>query len=136
MTTTHDLPSVTGWWQGADIAWREKLDMGGDSLETREADRAELWSAFQQSGATDAPMPGPMEAATVADAACAHLSRAASTLALLPVEDLLGTPEQPNLPGTLDEHPNWCRRLPADSQTLFARPEVIARLNSLNGRRS
>ena len=31
---------------------------------------------------------------------------------LAPVEDLLGLSEQPNLPGTIEEHPNWCRRLP------------------------
>jgi 4-alpha-glucanotransferase len=32
---------------------------------------------------------------------------------ILPVEDLLGLEEQPNLPNTVDEHPNWRRRLPA-----------------------
>jgi len=30
---------------------------------------------------------------------------------LLPLEDVLGTTEQPNLPGTTDQHPNWRRRL-------------------------
>jgi 4-alpha-glucanotransferase len=32
---------------------------------------------------------------------------------ILPVEDLLGVEEQPNLPNTVEEHPNWRRRLPA-----------------------
>ena len=35
-----------------------------------------------------------------------------ATLVLLPIEDALGQAEQPNLPGTCDEHPNWRRRLP------------------------
>jgi 4-alpha-glucanotransferase len=34
-------------------------------------------------------------------------------LALLPAEDALGLDQQPNLPGTVDGHPNWRRRLPA-----------------------
>ncbi|WP_176715865.1 4-alpha-glucanotransferase, partial [Xanthomonas graminis] len=36
-----------------------------------------------------------------------------SPLALLPAEDALGLEQQPNLPGTVDGHPNWRRRLPA-----------------------
>lgn len=36
-----------------------------------------------------------------------------SPLALLPAEDALALVEQPNLPGTVDQHPNWRRRLPA-----------------------
>ena len=35
-----------------------------------------------------------------------------SPLALLPAEDALALVEQPNLPGTVDQHPNWRRRLP------------------------
>jgi 4-alpha-glucanotransferase len=66
------------------------------------------------------------------DAACAHLGRAACTLALLPIEDALGLTEQPNLPGTIDEHPNWRRRLPDNSDTLFTRQDVVSRLNAIN----
>jgi 4-alpha-glucanotransferase len=135
MTTTHDLPTVAGWWEGTDITWRERLGMAGDTEENREADRAELWSAFRASGATKAPIPAPAEGAAAADAACVHLGLAASTLALLPIEDALANAEQPNLPGTTDEHPNWRRRLPADAAALFARPDVAARLAALNAAR-
>jgi 4-alpha-glucanotransferase len=44
------------------------------------------------------------------------------------VEDLLGLEEAPNLPGTIAEHPNWRRRLPAPAERLFARPDVRRRL--------
>jgi 4-alpha-glucanotransferase len=135
MTTTHDLPSVAGWWQGTDIAWRNKLGIAGDSAETREADRTALWSAFRRSGASTGPAPAVEDGAAAADAACRHLGRAACKLVLLPIEDALALPEQPNLPGTIDEHPNWRRRLPADSQTLFARADVTARLAALNDAR-
>jgi 4-alpha-glucanotransferase len=135
MTTTHDLPTVTGWWQGHDITWREKLNMAGDDSATRMADRAELWNAFRNSGATQAPIPPEHDGEAVSYAAIAHLGRAASTLALLPIEDAISTPEQPNLPGTQDEHPNWRRRLPADAETLFSRIDVAARLAVLNATR-
>jgi 4-alpha-glucanotransferase len=136
MTTTHDLPTVAGWWEGNDIAWRNRLGMAGDGQEKRDADRAELWMAFRNSGATHAPIPSPEQSGAAADAACAHIGLAASTLALLPIEDALALPEQPNLPGTQDEHPNWRRRLPAPVDELINQPEVAARLAALTKARA
>lgn len=132
MSTTHDLPTAAGWWQGADIGWREKLGMAGENRQTRAADRDKLWAAFRHSGAAASHSPAPENGAAAADAACAHLGRAACTLALLPVEDALALTEQPNLPGTIHEHPNWRRRLPDDSQTIFAKPDVTSRLAALD----
>ena len=31
---------------------------------------------------------------------------------VISLEDLLGVVDQPNIPGTVDEHPNWRQRLP------------------------
>jgi 4-alpha-glucanotransferase len=131
MTTTHDLPTVTGWWEGNDIAWRDRLNMAGDDAVARAADRAALWEAFTQSGATAAPMPAAEDGQAVSYPACAHLGMAACTLALLPIEDALSLAEQPNLPGTTTEHPNWRRRLPGDAAAIFGREDVVARLKVL-----
>jgi 4-alpha-glucanotransferase len=128
MTTTHDLPTVTGWWEGRDIAWRERLHFQGESPAERQENREALWTAFQESGATAAPLPRAEDGAAASYVAAAHLGRAACTLALLPVEDALSLPEQPNLPGTVDEHPNWRRRLPGDAETLFGREDFAARM--------
>ena len=59
-TTTHDLPTVAGWWRGSDITWRNRIGQtmaradGRDAEEVaqeeRAADRALLWRAFQQAG--------------------------------------------------------------------------------------
>ena len=76
-------------------------------------------------------MPAPENGAAAADAAAAHIGLAACTLALLPIEDALALPEQPNLPGTTDEHPNWRRRLPGAADALIDRPDVAARLAAL-----
>ena len=128
MTTTHDLPTVAGWWQGTDIDWREKLHMGHDTRAQRDADRRGLWDAFVDSGTATPPPPPPQDAATATYAAAGHLGRAGCTLALLPVEDALSASEQPNLPGTVDTHPNWRRRLPGDAETLFAQADFCQRL--------
>ena len=98
-------------------------------------DRDTLWAAFRHSGAADSPPP-PLDAgAAVANAAIRHLATAACDLVIIPIEDALALPEQPNFPGTLDEHPNWQRRMPAPAVTLLDTPAVAARLQSLDAAR-
>lgn len=142
MTTTHDLPTMAGWWSGADIAL--KASIGGqqfgetseNDLATRETERAELWRAFEEAGAAAGGRPPPGDPAPAVDAAIRFLGETPSKLVLLPLEDALGAVEQPNLPGTLDEHPNWRRRLQAPAPELIAEPAAAARLRSLNRRQS
>jgi 4-alpha-glucanotransferase len=135
MTSTHDLPTVAGWWRGQDIAWRTKLGMAGDDMAVREQERTALWHAFHDAGVTDQDIPAPEDGAAAADAACAFLGATASMLALLPIEDALASPEQPNFPGTIDEHPNWRRRLPLNVDQVLDRPDVAARLAALKNAR-
>jgi 4-alpha-glucanotransferase len=109
MTTTHDLPTVAGWWRGADLELRRSLGgLGEDEASQRDADRTTLWRAFEGAGVAASPLP--LDAEPVVDAAVGFVAEAADALALLPLEDLLGLADQPNLPGTIDEHPNWRRR--------------------------
>ena len=117
MTSTHDLPTVVGWWAGRDIDWHEHLGRASDiktERDERARDRAALWQAMQVSGAADGNLPEPNSGDKVADAACVYVGSSACELVMIPIEDVLGLLEQPNLPGTLDEHPNWRRRLPAE----------------------
>ena len=53
-------------------------------------------------------------------------------LVLIPVEDLLGLEEAPNLPGTTDQHPNWRRRLPGVVDSLLDTPATKTRIDILN----
>ncbi len=138
MTSTHDLPTLAGWWSGNDIAWNEKLGQLADPAEARNqraADRALVWQAFRDSGATAAECPAEDGTAAFADAACVHVGKSACELVMLPVEDALGLREQPNLPGTLDEHPNWRRRLPADASVLLEQDATVRRLKNLDAAR-
>ncbi|WP_431267260.1 4-alpha-glucanotransferase [Dankookia sp. P2] len=125
---------MVGWWQGRDIIWRAELDRFPDADTAkredtkREQDRAGLWTAFLESGAATGDRPGPEEAEAVVDAALAHIGMANCALAVLPLEDALALPEQPNLPGTIDEHPNWRRRPAGDAATILDEPAVSRRL--------
>jgi len=40
--------------------------------------------------------------------------------------------EQPNLPGTLDEHPNWRRRMAQPVDRILEEPGVAERLQGLS----
>ena len=137
MTSTHDLPTVAGWWAGRDLEWRGRLDLLGDQANQqheqhlRARDRTALWDTMLDSGAAEADMPGPDASDRIADAAARHVGGAACDLVVLPLEDALALPEQPNLPNTLDEHPNWRRRLPDPAGALLDTPAVTARLAGL-----
>ncbi|AZG16504.1 4-alpha-glucanotransferase [Cupriavidus pauculus] len=131
-TTTHDLPTIAGWWAGNDIAWRARLhQLGADETEAglldgRAAERAALWQAMVDAGAAQGEVP-PADRPPV-DVLLAWLHRAPTPLRLVPVEDLLALAEQPNLPGTVAGHPNWQRRLDADVRHLFTRADVARRV--------
>jgi 4-alpha-glucanotransferase len=138
MTTTHDLPTVTGWWQGRDIAWRAQLEPGLERASAdaeRARERGLLWDAMQHSGAARGDAPEADAPARAVDAAIAHVAASNCDLLILPIEDILGLPEQPNLPNTIDEHPNWRRRLPGNAAELFDTENAATRLRvALNGR--
>jgi len=142
MTSTHDIPTVAGWWRGADLTLRDALDQFGPGQtlagenDARGRDRTRMWRAFDEAGCgAGASEPGPDACASAADAAARFLALSASQLALAPVEDLLGLKEQPNLPGTTTQHPNWRRRYAADARRMLDAPQVAARLASLSGAR-
>ena len=142
MTSTHDLATVAGWWTGRDLEWRSRLDLMGDEANVRREhdertrDRGLLWAAFRESGAAQEEPPAPEHPMPAVDAAVRHMGTAACDLVMLPVEDALGSVEQPNLPGTLDQHPNWRRRLPGFADDLLDRPDVIGRLDALDRART
>lgn len=114
LATTHDLPTLAGWWLGRDIDWLERLGRSAEYSDiaaerrARDQDRAHLWSVIGSG-----PMPPPDDPLPVVEAAFAFIGRTPCPLAMVSAEDVLGLVEQPNMPGTVHEHPNWRQRLPA-----------------------
>lgn len=118
LTTTHDLPTLTGWWRATDIDQQEAAGRLSDSepadrlRQARDADKLSLWR--RMGGQTPLPAEAPLPAMLtfVASAPCA--------LMLTALEDLAGIGEAPNVPGTTTEFPNWRRRLPGDTIAALA----------------
>jgi 4-alpha-glucanotransferase len=138
MTSTHDLPTVVGWWRGKDIEVRAECGFVKDLAAERTArnrDRHALWKAFRAAKAGVGGKPALDRGAVVADAAVKFIARTSSRLALLPLEDALALEDQPNLPGTINEHPNWRRRYSGEAGNLLDQPAVRKRLQPLGGRK-
>jgi 4-alpha-glucanotransferase len=137
MTSTHDLPTVAGWWKGADIDTREALGLVPDAAgerQQRDGERSVLWRSFKRAAVAKGNPPAPDEPDAAVDAAVRFVAKSASRLALVPIEDVLGLTEQPNLPGTIHEHPNWRRRLDAPASTILDAPAARPRLEALRER--
>jgi 4-alpha-glucanotransferase len=100
---THDLPTFAGWAAGHDLTVKRKIGIDpGESAEDRGRARDALrW-------ALDLPDHAENDFSTVT----AYLARTPSRLLVVAMEDVLGLLDQPNVPGTVHEHPNWRRRLP------------------------
>lgn len=125
---THDLPTLAGFWLGRDWRWRRSLGAFSDhtaeeaALAARVLDRLRLIRWLEATGVVEPGRLDPFEGpdrhlgALVAQA----LAAAPSALLLASLEDVFGLEEQPNLPGTVDEHPNWCRRLPGTAAQMAA----------------
>ena len=128
MTTTHDLPTVAGWWRGTDIETRTALGLSRpEETAERARDRRRLWRACSGAGVAEGTAPPPDEPARAVDAALSFTASSPAPLMLAPLEDMLGVAEQPNLPGTLDEHPNWRRRFAGEAGRLLDEPAASRR---------
>jgi (1->4)-alpha-D-glucan 1-alpha-D-glucosylmutase len=122
---THDLATLKGFWVGADLDAREALsplplaeDRYAHNVE-RTGQRRRLLQALQREGLLP-PGVDPYHAAhgtwspELGIAVQRYLARAPAKIQLVAMEDILGQLEQVNLPGTVDERPNWRRKLARD----------------------
>jgi 4-alpha-glucanotransferase len=126
--TTHDLPTLKGWWRSRDVDLREasrllSRERAAEVRSSRAHDRALLLAVLKAAGLLpsalepvldgNAPYPTVMPE-DLCVAIHAYLGRAASRLVAVQLEDMVGMQDQANVPGTVNEHPNWRRKLPVD----------------------
>jgi 4-alpha-glucanotransferase len=128
MTSTHDIAPVAGWWTSRDLDWRRRLHLFGEVGE--HAERAERETAKLQF-ARAAQISARATSGRVVDAAIDLAAQSPSPLIVVPVEDLVVAREQPNLPGTVGEHPNWRRRYRMEAKRLLDSRNVARRLKRL-----
>ena len=107
--TTHDLPTVAGLWSGSD---QRSMDAAGLHPNLA-ASRAIM---ERMSHLTGVRAGGPPELAVLG--AYRALCRSPSRLLAATLEDALVVAERPNMPGTVDEWPNWSIALPGGLEGL------------------
>jgi glycogen operon protein len=116
--STHDLPTLEGWWAAADIAEKEALGLiAPDAAEAARAARRAEKDALLDALRAQSLIDGAHHASSVFDDALARalhafIARTPSLLAMAQLDDLAGETQAINLPGTDRERLNWRRRLP------------------------
>ena len=134
---THDLATLAGWWQGADIA--ERLSLGllslakaGDQIAARREEKRGLVAALLAAGLI---LSAPSEDAPLSDsiAAAVHalIGGSSSILAHAQFDDLVGETVATNLPGTDRERANWRLKVGRDVAAVFASHRARAILAAL-----
>ena len=115
--TTHDLPTLAGVWSGDDEHARLAAGLAEDP-------GANDWFRSRVTQATGLDETADVRAAVVATHAA--LAATPALVRLAAVDDACVAPERPNLPGTIDEHPNWRLPLPLTLEQLMVDPTALA----------
>jgi 4-alpha-glucanotransferase len=114
---THDLSTYAGWRSFSDLKLKRSLGIDpGESDDARWHALRMLSEMLRHHGI----------AAHDLYAVAAFLARTPSRLLAISLEDLLGVIDQPNIPGTVNEHPNWRQRLPIALDGIAAAIDVAA----------
>ena len=132
--TTHDLPTLRGWWSGHDIDLWEKLGFFADSSvgervrAERQANRRSLLRALRKqklwAGEDAEAAAVPEYSAELSRAVHVFLGRSPTALVTVQIEDMIGMLEPVNVPGTSSEYSNWTRRVTSSAGEIFARSDV------------
>ncbi|PSS57713.1 4-alpha-glucanotransferase [Pseudomonas sp. BBP2017] len=129
-SSTHDLPPLAGWLEARDIDWNQRLTLIDAISERqwrdiRQQERQGLQQTLEHNYAVQS------DTDSLIDAGVRYLAHTRAPLVLIPLEDLLGIEEQPNLPGTIDAHPNWRRRFTLPATALLDDADAARRLELL-----
>jgi 4-alpha-glucanotransferase len=133
--STHDLPTLRGFWTARDVRWRELLgrfpdeDALLDARAERARERVLLLHALRRAGLLPAGVDPERPPAELSEELALevhrYLAATRGQLVMVQLEDALGEEEQPNLPGTL-EHANWRRKLARNLEELADVPLLRA----------
>ena len=132
--TTHDMPTLKGWWTLSDLTLGQKLGIYAPSDATRLAsDRNNAKQRILDSlhGLMSVGTDVPRHAADcpMSDALALgmqiHMCRGSCALYSSQIEDWIGVEKPVNVPGTFREYPNWRRKLTANLDEIFSDPKVL-----------
>ncbi|HYZ35780.1 MAG TPA: 4-alpha-glucanotransferase [Pseudonocardiaceae bacterium] len=131
--STHDLPTALGFLRGEHVRARAELGLLNDEAaewKQARAERAELVALLRAEGLLSGDSAEPSEEQIVV-AMHALLARTPCRLLLASPYDVVGELRQPNLPGTVEQYPNWRLPLPVTLEQLQRDPRVNRVLKAL-----
>ncbi|MEU4238068.1 4-alpha-glucanotransferase [Actinoplanes sp. NPDC026619] len=122
--STHDLPTAAGFLAGEQVKVRAELGQLAGTVEderaTADTDRARLRAALTAQGLITAASTDD----EVVVAMHEFLAHTPCRLITASLYDVLGELDQPNLPGTYDEYPNWRMPLRLSLEQIAADPRI------------
>jgi 4-alpha-glucanotransferase len=134
--TTHDLPTIYGWWIGRDIDLKKRLGIFPDesawqrNISERERDKSLLIEVLKSQGIIpDAHSPiHPFTHSPYLDemtpelclAIYEYLARTPCKLLSVSLDDAIGTPDQQNMPGITDSYPSWMQKTPVALEQMIS----------------
>jgi 4-alpha-glucanotransferase len=120
-STTHDLPTLAGFWLGTDIAARRATGMLDDrgfrsQTEDRMREKQKMLDVLARENLLPSYMPRqaadyPELTGELHNAIVGFLASTPAQLLAINEEDLTKEVEQQNLPGTTWQYPNWGRKM-------------------------
>jgi 4-alpha-glucanotransferase len=114
---THDLSTYAGWRSFSDLKLKRSL-----GIDPGESDDARWHALTMLNDVLNHHAIDRHDLYAVAG----FLAKTRSRLLAVSLEDLLGVVDQPNIPGTVNEHPNWRQRLPVGIEGIAASIDVAA----------
>ena len=129
--TTHDLPTLYGYWEGHDIGVKGRLGIYADEharnqdRAARQRDRGLILSALKEENLLPEDFPEdpalvPQMTPQLCGAIYRYLAKTPCKMVLVSLDDIIGTMDQQNLPGTVDQHPNWVQKTPLTLEAIVS----------------
>jgi (1->4)-alpha-D-glucan 1-alpha-D-glucosylmutase len=135
--TTHDLPTLYGYWRGRDIETRRSVgkylneEQWEQQVKDRERDKGLILTALRSQGLINDDFPSdpdmiPEMTAELCLAIYKYLALSPCKLLLVSLDDIIGTLDQQNMPGTVDSYPNWMQKSPVTLDEIMTRERFAA----------
>ena len=133
-SSTHDLPTLAGFWTGADIELRRRTGMADEAAcreqwEMRSRDKQKMLDRLFAEGLLRPDLPRaasayPEWSGELHHATIGFLARTPAQLLAINQEDLTKETAQQNLPGATWQYPNWSRKMRYTVEELRSHPDA------------
>ncbi|MEW6570316.1 MAG: 4-alpha-glucanotransferase [Nitrospirota bacterium] len=143
--TTHDLPTLSGYWAARDLHVKKRLGQYPDdafwrkSIEERDRDKRLMLSALRSQNLLSGDLH--IDELTIPEmtfdlrlAIYRYLASTPCKLLLVNLDDIIGTLDQQNMPGTVDSYPSWRQKIPTPLEDMMSEDRFMLLSDSLSMR--